>query len=86
MPGQPLAVGETAIVAVTGRAEVFVPANAGVFPVPLTASPIEGSEFVQSNEEPGVVLVKLDAAIGSPLQTTASAGTATKGVGLTVMV
>ena len=86
VPGQPLAVGVTVIVAITGSAVLFVPVNAGVSPMPLAARPIEASELFQSNVAPGVVLVKLEAGIAAPLQTTASAGTVTFGPGLTVMV
>ncbi len=86
VPGQPLAVGVTVIVAITGSAELFVPVNAGVSPIPLAESPILASELIHSNVAPGVVLVKFEAAIAAPLQTTASAGTVTFGPGLTVMV
>ena len=86
VPGQPLAVGVTVIVAITGSAVLFVPVNAGVSPVPLAARPIPESELIQSNVAPGVVLVKLEAAIDAPLQITASAGTVMFGPGLTVMV
>ena len=85
-PEQPLAVGVTVIVDVTGSAVLFVPANDGVLPVPLAARPIEGSVFVQLKVAPGVVLVKFEAAIVTALQTVMSAGTATTGVGFTVIV
>ncbi len=81
-----MAVGVTVIVEVTGSAVLFVPENEGILPVPLAASPIDGSEFIQSNVAPGVVLVKFEAAIVAALQTVMSAGTVTTGVGLTVMV
>jgi len=55
-PEQPLAVGVTVTVAVTGSAVLFVPENEGVFPVPLAARPIDGSEFVQVKVVPGVCL------------------------------
>ena len=74
------------IVAVTGNEVLFVPVNEGVFPVPLEASPIDASEFVQEKVAPGVVLVKLEAAIVAPLQTVIFAGTVTLGPGFTVMV
>ena len=86
MPGQPLAVGVTVTVAVTGLAVLFVPVNDGVLPVPLAASPIEVLEFVHANVVPGVVLVKTPAATVDPLQTATFAGTTTTGVGLTVIV
>ena len=84
MPGQPLAV--TVIVAVTGNAVLFVAVKEGVFPAPLAASPMEGSEFVHANTTPGVGLVKADAATEPPLQTVTSAGNVTTGVGSTVIV
>ena len=86
MPGQPLAVGVTVTVDVTGFAVLFVPVKEGVFPVPLAASPIEGVEFVHEKVVPGVVLVNTEAATETPLQTVMFAGTTTTGVGLTVMV
>jgi hypothetical protein len=47
VPTQPLAVGVTVIVAITGVVPVFVAVKVGIFPVPLAASPIVGSLFVQ---------------------------------------
>ncbi len=84
IPGQPFAV--TVTVAVIGRAVLFTAVNKGVFPEPLAASPIEGSELVHANITPGVGLVKADATTEPPLQTTTSAGNVTAGVGSTVMV
>ena len=86
MPGQPLAVGVTVTVDVTGSAVLFVPVNEGVFPVPLAASPILASEFVQAKVVPNVVLVKAEAAPVAALQTVMFAGTTTTGVGFTVIV
>ena len=80
-----MAVGVTVTVAVTGFAELFVAEKEAVFPVPLTARPIVGSEFVHENVVPGVVLVKTPAAIVAPLQTVMFAGTTTTGIGSTVM-
>ena len=85
-PGQPLAVGVTVIIDVTVSAVLLVAVNASMLPVPLAASPIDGSEFVQLKVAPGVVLVKFEAAIVAALQTVMSAGTATTGVGFTVIV
>ena len=85
-PEQPLADGVIVIVDVTGSTVLFVPENDGVFPVPLAASPIDGSVFVQLKEVPGVVLVKFEAAIVAALQTLMSAGTATTGVGFTLIL
>ena len=86
VPGQPLAVGVTVIVAVTGFAVLFIPVKDGVLPVPLAARPIEASELIQSNVAPGVVLVYAEAATTKPLQITLSTGTTTAGPGFTVIV
>ena len=86
MPGQPLAVGVTVTVDVTGLAVLFVPVKEGVFPVPLAARPIAALEFVHANVVPGVVLVKRPAATVAPLQTVTFAGTTTTGVGFIVIV
>ena len=48
VPGQPLAVGVTVTVAVTGAAVVFTPVKPAMFPLPVAAKPIEGVSFVQS--------------------------------------
>ncbi len=78
--------GVTVTVEVTGSAVLFVPEKEGVFPIPLAARPIVAIEFVQEKVAPGVVLVKFEVDIVTPLQTVISGGTAAIGVGLTVMV
>ena len=85
-PEQPFAVGVIVTVAVTGSAVLFVPENDGVLPAPVAERPIEGSVFVQLKVVPGVVLVRFEAAIVAALQTVMSAGTATTGVGFTVIL
>ena len=65
---------------------LLIPVKEGVFPVPLAARPIVVLEFVHANVVPGVVLVKLEAGIVTPLQTVMLAGTTTTGAGLTVIV
>ena len=47
VPVQPLAVGVTVIVAVTGDEVTLIAVNDPMFPVPEAASPMEGVEFVQ---------------------------------------
>ena len=47
VPVQPLAVGVTVTVAVTGALVLFVAVNALMSPVPLAANPIDVSLFVQ---------------------------------------
>ena len=86
MPGQPLAVGVTVTVAITGFAVLFAPVNDGVLPVPLAARPIEVLEFVHAKLAPEVVLVNTPAATVAPLQTVTFAGTTTTGVGLIVIL
>ena len=49
VPTQPLAVGVTVIVAVTGVDPGLVAVKLGTFPVPLAAKPIVGSELVHAN-------------------------------------
>jgi hypothetical protein len=57
VPTHPDKVGVTVMVAVMGAAPALVAVNAGVFPVPLAASPIAAFEFVQSNVAPAGALV-----------------------------
>jgi hypothetical protein len=86
VPGQPLAVGVTVIVAVIGALPVFVPLKAAMFPVPFATKPIAVFELVQLNVAPATGLVKFVAAMFTPLQTIMFAGTTTVGVGFTVIV
>ncbi len=68
------------MIAVTGRAVLFIPVKVGTSPAPFAARPIEEFEFVQSNVVPGVLLVKTEAAIVSPSQTIISDETTTTGI------
>lgn len=87
MPAHPLAVGVTEIVAVTGAVPALTAVNAGiVLPEPLPASPIEGVLFVQLYVVPATVPVKFTAVVAAPAHNVWSAGLATVGVGLTVIV
>ena len=52
VPAQPLAVGVTVIVAITGVVVRFVAVNEGILPVPLALKPIVGSLFVHANVVP----------------------------------
>lgn len=47
VPGHPLAVGVTVIVAVTGAVPVFTALKAAMFPLPVAPSPMDGSLLVQ---------------------------------------
>ncbi len=85
-PGQVFSVEVTDIVAVIKALVLLIAVNEGIFPLPVDANPIEASELVQANVAPAGVLVKLVAATEALLQTVMFAGTATVGVGLTVIV
>lgn len=57
-PGQPLIVGVTVILAVTGVFPVFMVVNAGIFPEPPAAKPIDGVLLVQLYVAPATNPVK----------------------------
>jgi hypothetical protein len=86
VPGHPLAEGVTVIVAVTGALVVLIAVNDGIFPLPLAAKPIAVLLFIQIKAVPLTAPVKLMALVAVALQTAWLAGSATLGVGLTVMV
>ena len=52
IPGHPLAVGKTVIVAVLGKVSIFIPMKEAILPEPLAARPIDGFELVQLNDVP----------------------------------
>jgi hypothetical protein len=64
----------------------LVAVNEGWLPVPLAASPIAVFELVHANVPPVGVLVKLLAETEAPAHIVILAGTATTGVGFTVIV
>src|SRR5512135_2280869 len=80
--------GVTVIVAVTGDVPGLSAVNAGMSPVPVAASPIDGVSLVQVYVAlpPVVAVVKVTACVSSLLHTVWSAGWLTSAVGLTVMV
>jgi len=86
VPVHPLADGVTVMVAVTGTLPVLVAVNAGIFPVPLAARPMEVLLFVQLNVVPVTAPVKFTGLVVAPLHKVWPAGWATFGVGFTVMV
>lgn len=86
VPGQPFNDGVTVMVAVTGADPELFAVKAAISPVPLAARPMDGVLFVQLNVPPTGLLVKLTAAVESPLQTVWFETEATVGVGLIVMV
>ena len=83
---QLLAEGVTVIVPVIGLTPVFAPVKVEMFPVPLAANPIEVLVFVHAYVAPLVGLVNDVPVMPAPLQTVIFAGTATVGVGFTVIV
>ena len=74
MPGQPLSVGVTVIVAVIGAVVVLVAVKVGVLPLPEAAKPMAVLEFVQAKVAPAGVEVKAEAGTLAPLQTVMLAG------------
>ena len=65
-PGQPLAVGVTVIVAVTGVDPVFVAIKDEMFPEPFAARPMEVLLFVQLNMVPLTAPEKFIAFVEEP--------------------
>ena len=80
-PVQPLAVGVTVTVAITGAVPLLVAVNDPIFPDPLAARPIDGVSLIQVKVVPAVGLLKLIAPEALPLQYTLLATAFTVGVG-----
>lgn len=74
------------MVAVTGATPVLVAVKAAISPEPLAARPMLVVLFVQLYTVPDTAPVKVTAVVEVALQTTWSAGSATVGVGFTVIV
>ena len=66
-PGQPAADGVTVIVAVTGAVPVLIAANAGIFPLPDAAKPIDALLFVQLKVVPLTAPEKATRFVEAPL-------------------
>ena len=66
-PGQPAADGVTVIVAVTGAEPVLIAANAGIFPLPDAAKPIDVLLFVQLKVLPPTAPEKVIRLVVAPL-------------------
>lgn len=66
-PGQPLAVGVTVMVAVTGALVMLTAVNAGICPLPLAAKPIELLLFVQVKLVPLTAPAKFIASVVAAL-------------------
>lgn len=86
VPGQPAAVGVTVMVAVTGVLPLLLAVNAGIFPVPLAARPIEVLLFVQLKVVPAREPEKFTALVRAPSHNVWLEGCATFADGFTVMV
>jgi hypothetical protein len=68
VPVHPLADGITLIIAITGVVPVLFAVNETMFPVPLNASPIDGSLLVHEYVVPATGPLKLIGAVFTPLQ------------------
>ena len=66
-PGQPAADGVTVIVAVTGALLVLIAVNAGIFPLPEAAKPIDVLLFVQLKVLPPTAPEKVTRFVDAPL-------------------
>ena len=87
VPVQPLNVGVTVMVAVTGEAVAFVAVNDPMLPVPLAPKPMDVVLFVQLKVVVAVLFpVKVTAVVDAFAQTVCGAGAFTVGIGFTVMV
>jgi len=86
VPGQPLAVGVTVMVLVTGAVPALVAVKAGIFPTPLPPKPMDVLLFVQLNTVPVTVPAKFTAVVGVLLHKVWLPTAVTVGVGFTVMV
>ncbi len=85
-PVQPLAVGVTVTVAVTGAVPVFTPLKAAMFPLPEAAKPMRRIAIRPSIGGARYASAKVMAVTEAPLQTVWSVTLFTVGVGFTVMV
>ena len=85
-PVQPLAVGVTVMVEVTGTVPVLMAVNVAILPLPEPANPMEASLFVQAYVVPATGPLKLTAVVVALLHKVWSVILFTAGVGFTVMV
>lgn len=83
---QPFAEGVTTTVATTGTLPLLVAVKEGILPLPDAARPMLVVVFVQSNCVPATVPTKVVAAVKAVLHNAWSAGSATVGVGFTLIV
>ena len=85
-PVQPLAVGVTVTVAITGALPVLVAVKEAMFPLPEAARPMEASLFVHAKVVPVTVLVKFTAVVLALPHRVWLVILSAVGVGFTVMV
>ncbi len=86
VPVQPFTVGVTVMVATCTVVPALVAVKLAILPLPLAKSPTEVLLLVQLKTVPVTVPLKFTAATVPLLQTAWSAGSATVGVGFTVIV
>ena len=86
MPGQLFAVGVTVMVAVCTEVPMLIPVNEAMLALPEAAKPMLVLSLVQLKTVPATVPTKFTAVVVAPLQRAWSAGSATVGVGFTVIV
>ena len=86
VPGQPLPVGVTVIVAVIGMVPVLVAVKLAMLPVPAAAKPIAVLLLVHAYVTPANVLVKAAGATVLPLHAVKSAGSFIVTVGYTMII
>ena len=85
-PGQPLAVGVTEMIAVTGALVAFMALKEGILSLPPAGSPIEILLLVQVKVVPLTKLAKLIPVVGAPLHNTWLDGCNRLAVGLTIIL
>ena len=67
-PVQPFSIGVTVIVDMLVTAPLFCALNAGMLPLPVAASPMDGLLLVQMKFVPGILPIKLMAVVLDPAQ------------------
>jgi hypothetical protein len=85
VPIQPLAVGITMTLAVSGVAPAFIAVKEAILPVPDAPRPMPGSVLVQPYVVPLTAPLKFTAVEAMPLHNTWLVGAVTVGVGFTVI-
>jgi hypothetical protein len=86
VPGHPLAMGVTVMVAVMGADVALVALKEAIFPIPEAPKPMAGLLLVQLYKVPATAPPKFTAVVGDPAHTVWLPTAFTVGVGVTVMV